>query len=250
MNLRRLESLLLSPLPWLHLSLESFHQFHPANLLYHLHRGCKLLKMTWSIVDRKLMNLRRLESLLLSLPPWLRLFCHLFTSSIIRLSVLSFVSFSEWPDILLIEKLINLGRLVSLLTSPSLAVTICSCVYGCAWVVRSSVSVCCLLWSVPPSASTSAISVPVSGLLAPLSRWLWVWLGRLLLCLCLLCAWVRSSVCAYICFVFACAWFVCSSVILSIAVSGSSAEPVSTSTHWWISQLPRPWQTIHKTGSD
>ena len=78
MNLRRLESLLLSPSPWLRLSLESFHQFHPANLLYHLHRGCKLLRMTWSIVDRKLMNLRHLESLLLSSPPWLHLFCHLF----------------------------------------------------------------------------------------------------------------------------------------------------------------------------
>ena len=61
----------------------------------------------------------------------------------------------------------NLGRLVSLLTSPSLAVAACPCVCGCAWVVRSFVCVCCVPGSVPPSASTSAVSVPVPGLSAP-----------------------------------------------------------------------------------
>ena len=60
---------------------------------------CKLLKMTWSIVDRKADEFR---------------------------------------------KLMNLGRLVSLLTSPSLAVAACPCVCACAWVVGSSVCVCCV----------------------------------------------------------------------------------------------------------
>ena len=64
----------------------------------------------------------------------------------------------------------NLGRLVSLLTSPSLAVAACPCVCGCAWVVRSSVCVCCVPRSVPPSASACGVSVPVPGLLAPPSE--------------------------------------------------------------------------------
>ena len=95
----------------------------------------------------------------------------------------------------------NLGRLVSLLTSPSLAVAACPGVCGCAWVVRSSVCVYCVPGSVPPSASAFTVSVPVPvlNLSAPPSLWLWVWLGHPLLYLCLLCAWVCSSICVCIC---------------------------------------------------
>ena len=68
---------------------------------------------------------------------------------------------------MLIEKLMNFGRLVSLLTSLSLAVAACPGVYGCAWVVHFSVCVCCVPGSVPPSASASAVSVPVPDSSAP-----------------------------------------------------------------------------------
>ena len=77
-NLRRLELLLLSLSPWLCLSLEFSHQIYLINLLYYLNYGCKLLRMTWSIVDRKPMNLWRLELLLLLLLLWLRLCYHFF----------------------------------------------------------------------------------------------------------------------------------------------------------------------------
>ena len=84
---------------------------------------------------------------------------------------------------------------MSLLTSPSLAVAACPGVCGCAWVVHSSVCVCYVPGSVPQSASASAMSVPVPDSSAPPSLCLWLCLGCPLLCLYLLCAWVRSSVC-------------------------------------------------------
>ena len=58
-----------------------------------------------------------------------------------------------------------------LLTSLSLAVAVCPGVCGCAWVVHSSVYVCYMPGSVPPSTFTSAVSMPVPlpGLSAPLS---------------------------------------------------------------------------------
>ena len=180
MNLRRLESLLLSPSPWLRLSLESFHQFHSANLLYHLHRGFKLLRMTWSIVNRKLMNLRRLKSLLLSPPPWLRLFCHLFyqfyhlfISSIIR----KFFRMTWY----IVDRKADEFRTSDILVD--LAVACCHC----------------------------------------LSRCLWLCLGRPLLCLCLLCAWVRSSVRVCVCCVCAYTWFVGSSVAVTVGLAETSA---------------------------
>ena len=63
-----------------------------------------------------------------------------------------------------------------------------------------------------------------------LSRCLWLCLGCLLLSLCLLCAWVRSSVCICICCVCACTctWFVGSSVAVTMGVAGLSA-PLSVS---------------------
>ena len=100
-----------------------------------------------------------------------------FTSSIIWLSVLLFVSFSEWPDRLLMEQLINLRRLVSLLTLPSLAVATCPSVCGCACIFHFSVYVCYVLGSVPPSASASTIC-------------LYFCLVCRLLCLCLLYLWL------------------------------------------------------------
>ena len=187
MNLRRLELLLLSPLPWLRLSLESFHQFHPFNLLYHLHRGCKLLRMTWSIVDRKLMNLRRLESLLLSPPPWLRLFYHLFYQF-----YHSFIS----------SIICKFLRMI--------------------WYIFNRKA---------DEFRTSDIFVNLAvGRFRCVSRCLWLCLGGPLLCLCLLCAWVRSSVCVCVCCVYACAcaWFVGSSVTVTVGVAGSSA-PLSMS---------------------
>ena len=63
----------------------------------------------------------------------------------------------------------NLGCLISLLTSPSLAVAACPCVCGYSWVVCSSVCICCVLRSVPPSVCASVVSVPVPGSSAPLS---------------------------------------------------------------------------------
>ena len=182
MNWRRLESLFLSPLLWLHLSLESFHQFHPANLLYHLHRGCKLLRMTWSIVDRKLMNLRRLESLLLSPPPWLRLFCHLFYQFyhlFISFIICKFLRMTWY----IFDKKADEFRTFNVLVD--LAVAHCRC----------------------------------------LSRCLWRCLGCPLLCQCLLCVWVRSSVCVCVCCICACActWFVGSSVAVTVGVAGLSA---------------------------
>ena len=116
---------------------------------------------------------------------------------------------------------------MSLLTLSLLDVAFCPCVCGCAWVVYSSVCVCCVPMSVLPSLSTSAVSVSMPGLLAPpsvsavdlavarcccLSLYLWLCLGCLLFCLCLLCAWVRYSVCVCVCCVYACTWFVDSSV--------------------------------------
>ena len=122
----------------------------------------------------------------------------------------------------MIEKLINLERLVFLLTLPSLAVAAYPCVCGCAWVVRPSVCVCCVPGSVSPSAFASAVSVLVPGsLVLPsvsavnlafaccrcLSLYLWLCLGCPLLYLCLLYAWVRSSVYVCICCICPCAWF-------------------------------------------
>ena len=56
-----------------------------------------------------------------------------------------------------------------------------------------------------------------------LSLCLWLCLGRPLFYLGLLCAGVRSSVCLCVCCVLAYAWFVGSSVALSVAMLGSSA---------------------------
>ena len=53
-----------------------------------------------------------------------------------------------------------------LLTLPLLAVAACPVFSDYAWVVRSSVCVCCVPGSVPPSASASAVSVPVPDLSA------------------------------------------------------------------------------------
>ena len=92
----------------------------------------------------------------------------------------------------------NLGRLLSLLTSPSLAVAAFSGVCSCAWIVCSFVCICYMPGSVLLSASASAVSVPVSDLLALLSLCLWLFLGHLLLYLFLLCAWICSSVCVCI----------------------------------------------------
>ena len=185
MNLRRLESLLLLASPWLRLTLEFFHQFHPANLLYHLHRGCKLLRMTWSIVDRKLMNLRRLESLLLSPPPWLRLFCHLFyqfyhlfINSIIR----KFLRMTWY----IVDRKANEFR-----TSVVL--------------IDLIVARCCCL-----------------------SRCLWLCLGRPLFYLCLLYTWVRFSVCVCVCYIYVFAWFVDSSIAVTVGMAELSA-PLSVS---------------------
>ena len=180
MNLRRLESLLMSPSPWLRLFLEFFHQFHPANLLYYLHRCCKLLRMTWSIVNRKLMNLRRLESLLLSPSPWLRLFCHLFYQfyhSFISSIICKFLRMTWYIVNRKADKFGTSLILVDLVT------TRCRC----------------------------------------LSRCLWLCLGRLLFCLCLLYAWVYSSVWVCVCCVCPCAWFVGSSVAMTVGVAGSSS---------------------------
>ena len=265
MNLRCLESLLLSPLLWLCLSLESFHQFHLANPLYHLHCGCKLLRITWSIIDRKLMNLRRLELLLLLPPPWLRLLCHLFyqfyhlfISSIIRkfLRMTWYIVDRKTDEFrtsgvlvdLAVARCCCLSRCLWLCLGclllclcllcawvySSIYICLCLCLVcrllrrcdcKCGWVVCSSVCVCCVPESVLPSASASAMFVPVPmpSLLAPPSLWLWVWLGRPLFCLCLLCAWVCSSVCVCIYCICDCAWFVYSSVALFVAVPGSSA---------------------------
>ena len=121
----------------------------------------------------------------------------------------------------------NLGCLVSLLTSPSLAVAACPCVCGCAWIICSFVCVCYMPGSVPPFASVSAVFVPIPGLSAPpfvsavdlavaycryLSLCLWLCLGYLFFYLCLLCAWFRSSICVSVCCAYACTWFVSFSV--------------------------------------
>ena len=62
-------------------------------------------------------------------------------------------------------------------------------VCSCAWVVRSSVYICCLPGSVPPSASLSAMCLCLC-LVCPLFclrlLCLWLCLGHRLLCLCLL----------------------------------------------------------------
>ena len=230
MNLRRLESLLLSPSSWLNLSLKFFHQFYPANLLYHLYYGCKLLRMTWSIVNRKLMNLRRLESLLLSPSPWLRLFCHLFyqfyhsfISSIIRkfLRMTWYIVDRKADEFRTSGILVDLCVLCCYCLSRWLGLSLgCPLLYLCllyAW-VRSSDCVCvCYVCAWP-------------GLSAPPWLWLWMWLGCLLLYLCLLYAWVHSSICVCVCSICTCtcAWFVGSSVVVTVDVAGLSA-PLSVS---------------------
>ena len=147
----------------------------------------------------------------------------------------------------------NLGHLVSLLTLPSLAVAACPGVCGCAWVVRSSVCVCCKLGSVPLSASASAVFVPVPDSSAPpslrrrslslpvpvfvavprssvplsvfvvcLSPFLSLRLHLLWLCLCLIRLLLRRFVCGY-------AWIVRSSVCVC-CVPGSVPPSTSAST--------------------
>ena len=73
------------------------------------------------------------------------------------------------------------------------------CICGCTWIVRFSVCVCYIPRSVPLFVSTSAVSVPIPGLLTPPSLYLWLCLGCPLFCLYLLCAWVCSSVCVCVC---------------------------------------------------
>ena len=89
---------------------------------------------------------------------------------------------------------------------------LCRCDCGCGWVVRSSVCVRCMPGSVPPSASISAVFMLVPDLSTPPSLCLWLCLGCLLLYLCLLCPWVRFSVCVCVCCV-------------SVLVPGLSAPP-------------------------
>ena len=62
------------------------------------------------------------------------------------------------------------------------------------------------------SAFVSAMSIPVPDLSAPPLLFLWLCLGRPLLCLCQLCAWARSSVHVCVCCV-------------SVLVPGLSAPP-------------------------
>ena len=69
----------------------------------------------------------------------------------------------------MIEKLINLRRLMSLLTSLSLVVIACPFVCGYACLVRFFVCVCCMPRFVPLFVSASTVSVSVLGLLALLS---------------------------------------------------------------------------------
>ena len=223
MNLRCLESLLLLPSPWLRFSLEFLHQFHPAIFLYHLHHGYKLLRMTWSIVKRKLMNLRHLESQLLSPLPWLRLFYHLFYQFYHL-----FISFIIHKFLRMTWYIVNreadeFGRLVSLFTLPSLTFATCPGICSYAWFVCFSFCICNVPGSVLLFVSGSTMSVLILDLLTPPLLWLWLWLGRLLLCLCLLCAWVRSSVCVCVYCICACTWFIGSSFALSVPIPGSSA---------------------------
>ena len=112
---------------------------------------------------------------------------------------------------------------MSLWTLSSLAVIACPCVCGYAWVVRSSICICYMPRSVPPFVSTSAVFIPVPGLLAPLLLCLWLCLGCPLLCLCLLYAWICSSVCVCVCYVCAYAWFVDFSITVSVGILGLSA---------------------------
>ena len=95
----------------------------------------------------------------------------------------------------------NLRHLVSLLTLSSLAVAACPDVYDYAWVVRSSLYICCVPGSVLLSASASAVSVPVPGLSTLLSLCLYLCLGCPLFYLYLLYAWVHSSVYVCVCYV-------------------------------------------------
>ena len=53
--------------------------------------------------------------------------------------------------------------------------------------------------SVPPFVSTFVVSVTMPGLSAPPLLFLWLCLSHLLFFLCLLCTWVRFSVCVCIC---------------------------------------------------
>ena len=61
-----------------------------------------------------------------------------------------------------------------------------------------------------------------------LSQCLWLCLARPLLCLYLLYTWVHSSVCVCVCYVCAYAWFIGSSVALTVGVAGLFA-PLSVS---------------------
>ena len=84
------------------------------------------------------------------------------------------------------------------------------CGYG--WVVRSFVCVCYVPGSVPPSAFAFAVFVPVPDLSAPPLLCLWLCLDCPLLCLCLLVAWIRSSICICV-------------YCVSVLMLGSSAPP-------------------------
>ena len=206
MNLRRLELLLLSPFAVFAFVFRTFSSIWCVSplltWLYHLYHGYKLLRMNWSNVERKTDEFKTSG---IAVAVAVAMIAFILSSF---LPVLLFISFLEWFDIMLIETLMNLECLVSLSTSPSLAVAAGPCVYDYAWVIRSSVFVCCLPESVLPSASVSTMSMSVPGLSAPPSLYLWLCLDCPLLCLCLLCAWVRFSVCVYVCCVYSCAQFV------------------------------------------
>ena len=72
--------------------------------------------------------------------------------------------------------------------------------------------------SVPLSASASAMSVPMPDSSAPLSLCLWLCLGHPLFCVCLLYAWIRSSVCVCVC---------CMSVLIPDLLAPLSASDIS-----------------------
>ena len=169
MNLRRLKSLLLSPLPWLRLFYHFFYQF------YHLFINsiiCKFLRMTWYIVDRQV-NKFRTSSIhvdlavacchCLSLCLWLCLGCPLLCLCLLCAWVCS-----------------------------SVCVCVC-CVYACTWFVGSSVCICCwpccCLLSLPVLMS---LAVPESSALLSISAvclgpFLRLRLRLLYLCLYLVC---------------------------------------------------------------
>ena len=228
MNLERLKLLLLLPLLWSYVfvgfsstSYDITNFSIIKNTLYYHNWFCKLLRMTWSIVDRKtdkfrmsevtaavavvmvicfrrvsvnislnficfiienrlyyldcawkllktkLINLGYLEFLFLLPSPWLLMCSDLFPISFVRLlmalllllALNRFVCCSDGPDLLLIEKLINLGCLKLLLLVPLLSVTsscsfclllrssICVCC-ACIWVIQSVCLCCAYVWVV------------------------------------------------------------------------------------------------------